>query len=121
MIDDASPGESSRSEFVKQLREGSNFLDTHRGDITSLWDQTAGIQIVSFYETRTTAVVKKVTILRSILHYTLCKFITDIFFSLLRAIGGDTATTSKWLKIILLSCFGNPNIAFRLHVITQTW
>jgi hypothetical protein len=71
MIGDVSPGESSRSDFVKQLREGSNFLDTQRDDITSLWDQTSGIEIVSFYETKKTAVVKKVRILRSILRYTL--------------------------------------------------
>jgi hypothetical protein len=64
MIDDVLPAESSRSDFVEQLREGSSFLDTQRDDITSLWDQTAGIQIVSFYETKTTAVVRKVTILR---------------------------------------------------------
>jgi hypothetical protein len=89
MIDDVSPGQSSRSDFVKQLQEGmkfldtqrdegqssrsdsvkqlqegSDFLDTQRDDITSLWDQVPGIQIVSFYETKTTPVVKKVIILR---------------------------------------------------------
>jgi hypothetical protein len=115
MIDDVSPGESSRSDFVKQLREGSSFLDTQRDDITSLWDQTAGIQIVSFYETKTTAVVKKVRILR----IAFCT--TDILFSLRRAIGEEPAIPSKWLKVTLLSCFGNPNIAFRLHVITPRW
>jgi len=60
MIDDVSPGQSSRSDFVKQLQEGTNFLDTQRDDITSLWDQTPGIEIVSFYETKMTAVVEKV-------------------------------------------------------------
>jgi len=59
MIDDVSHGQSSRSDFVKQLQEGANFLDTQRDDITSLWDQTSSIEIVSFYETKTTAVVKK--------------------------------------------------------------
>jgi len=64
MIDDVSLGQSTRSDFVKQLREGTNFLNTQREDITSLWDKTADIEIVSFYETKTTAVVKKVRILR---------------------------------------------------------
>jgi len=59
MIDDVSHGQSSRAEFVKQLQEGANFLDTQRDDITSLWDQASDIEIVSFYETMTTAVVKK--------------------------------------------------------------
>jgi hypothetical protein len=63
MIDDVSHGRSSRSDFVKQLQEGTNFLDTQKDDITSLWNQTSGVEIVSFYETKTTAVVKKVRIL----------------------------------------------------------
>jgi hypothetical protein len=58
MIDDESPGQSPRSDFVKQLQEGANFLDTQREDITSLWDQASVIEIVSFYETGTTAVAK---------------------------------------------------------------
>jgi len=58
MIDDVH-GQSSRSGFVKQLQEGADFLDTHRDDIMALWDQTSGVEIVSFYETRMTAVVKK--------------------------------------------------------------
>jgi hypothetical protein len=64
MIDDVSPGQSSRSDLVKQLQEGSKFLDTQRDDITSLWDQIPGIEIVSFYETKMTPVVEKVVILR---------------------------------------------------------
>jgi len=64
MIDDLSPGQSSRSDFIKQLQEGTNFLATQKEDIKSLWDQTPGIQIVSFYETMMTTVVKKVRILR---------------------------------------------------------
>jgi len=64
MIDDVSPGKSTKPDFVKQLHEGSDFLDTQRDNITSLWDQTSGIEIVSFYETKRTAVVKKVRILR---------------------------------------------------------
>jgi hypothetical protein len=63
MVDDVSHGQSSRSDFVKQLQEGANFLDTQGDDITGLWDQTSGVEIVSFYETRMTAVVKKVRIL----------------------------------------------------------
>lgn len=59
MIDDLSPGQSSRSDFIKQLQEGTNFLATQKEDIKSLWDQTPGIQIVSFYETMMTTVVKK--------------------------------------------------------------
>jgi hypothetical protein len=81
MIDDVPLGQSSRSDFVKQLEEGTNFLDTQRDDIVSLWDQTPGIEIVSFYETKTTAVVTKVRIHTS--HYTLYKSITDsglVFF-----------------------------------------
>jgi hypothetical protein len=62
MVDDVSLGQSSRSDFVKQLEEGTNFLDTQRDDITSLWDQAPGIEIVSFYETKTMAVVTKVRI-----------------------------------------------------------
>ena len=64
MIDDVSHGQSSRADFVKQLQEGANFLDTQREDITSLWNQASDIEIVSFYETKTTAVVKKVRVLR---------------------------------------------------------
>jgi hypothetical protein len=63
MADDVSHGQSSRSDFVKQLQEGANYLDTQRDDITSLWDQKSGVKIVSFYETNITAVVKKVRIL----------------------------------------------------------
>jgi len=59
MIDDVSSGQSSRLDFVKQLQEGTNFLATQKEDIKSLWDQTPGIEIVSFYETKMTAVVKK--------------------------------------------------------------
>jgi hypothetical protein len=80
MIDDVSPGESSRSEFVKQLREGSNFLNTQRDDITNLWNQTSGIEIVSFYETKTTAVVKKVGTLKIPLCSTLFVLISCLVF-----------------------------------------
>jgi hypothetical protein len=78
--DDVSPGQSSRSDFVKQLREGTNFLDTQRDDITSLWDQMDGIEIVSFYETKTTPVVKKVKTLRIVSQFysTIYASITDI-------------------------------------------
>jgi hypothetical protein len=80
MIDDVSPGQSSRSDFVKQLQEGTSFLDTQRDDITSLWDQIPGIEIVSFYETKTTPVVKKVKTLRIVSQFytTIYASITDI-------------------------------------------
>jgi hypothetical protein len=80
MIDDVSPGQSSRLDLVKQLQEGTNFLDTQRDDITSLWDQIPGIEIVSFYETKTTPVVKKVKTLRIVSQFytTIYVSITDI-------------------------------------------
>jgi hypothetical protein len=62
MVEDKLPGETSRFELVKQLREGSNFLDTQRDDIVNLWGPTSNIQIFSFYETKRTQTVTKVSI-----------------------------------------------------------
>ncbi|KAF8246653.1 hypothetical protein K440DRAFT_683829 [Wilcoxina mikolae CBS 423.85] len=62
MVEDVSQGKkTSRSELVKQLREGSDFLDTQRDDITNLWGPTSNIQIFSFYETKKTPTVRKST------------------------------------------------------------
>jgi hypothetical protein len=66
MVEDMSLAPQSRSNFVKQLKEGSNFLVTHKEEITNLWDPSStshsDIKIVSFYETKKTATVKKVRV-----------------------------------------------------------
>ncbi|KAF8242423.1 hypothetical protein K440DRAFT_121039 [Wilcoxina mikolae CBS 423.85] len=56
-IQEESRGESSRPEFLRQLRKGSNFLRTQKEDITNLWVHSHAVEIVSFYETRKTAAV----------------------------------------------------------------
>lgn len=46
--------------FVRQLEAGSAYLNMYRGDITGLWNSGKEIEIVSFYETKTTSSVSKV-------------------------------------------------------------
>jgi hypothetical protein len=70
MVEDVSLSQrASRSNLVEQLREGSNFLDTYRDDITSLWGSISDIEIVSFYETKKTVTVKRVKILGTIFYH----------------------------------------------------
>jgi hypothetical protein len=55
MVEDVSHGDSSAwDSFTKQLDEGSNLLRTQRDDITYLLGPTSDIQVISFYETKTT-------------------------------------------------------------------
>jgi len=60
MVQDVSPRAISRLEILRQLEEGSIFLNTQRDDITNLWDSACGIEILSFYGTRKTMTVRKV-------------------------------------------------------------
>ncbi|KAF8248450.1 hypothetical protein K440DRAFT_254380 [Wilcoxina mikolae CBS 423.85] len=59
MIGDESPNDVSRREFIKQFEEGSNFLNTQRDDIISLFDRPSRIAISSFYEAVRTPSVRK--------------------------------------------------------------
>lgn len=53
-------GSGSKTEFIKQLNEGSYFLDTQREDISSLWESVSDIEIATFYEIKRTPTVSKV-------------------------------------------------------------
>lgn len=59
-VEDNATKAPERTEFVRQLAEGSSFLDTQREEIMGLWDSASKIEILSFYETRNTATVAKV-------------------------------------------------------------
>ncbi|RPB06396.1 hypothetical protein P167DRAFT_514553, partial [Morchella conica CCBAS932] len=52
-------GSGSKTEFIKQLNEGSYFLDTQREDISSLWESVSDIEIATFYEIKRTPTVSK--------------------------------------------------------------
>lgn len=63
MVDDGlmNSNISRRADFVRQLEEGSYFLETQREDIIGLWP-TSEIKAFSFYETRKTPTVAKVNL-----------------------------------------------------------
>ena len=50
-----------RAAFLKQLEAGSVYLEEHREDIVGLWDRTTEVQILSFYETKDTPSLVKVS------------------------------------------------------------
>jgi hypothetical protein len=70
MVKESLTDDSSRVQLVKHLEQGSLFLETQREDITSLWNGTSPskVDIFSFYETKKTATVKKVSIQAMKLH-----------------------------------------------------
>jgi hypothetical protein len=62
MVEGVSHGDSSAWKlFINQLDEGSNLLRTQRDDITYLLDPTSGIEVISFYETKATQGLQKVS------------------------------------------------------------
>jgi hypothetical protein len=62
MVEGVSHGDSSaRKSFINQLDEGSNLLCTQRDDITYLLGPTSDIEVVSFYETKATLGLQKVS------------------------------------------------------------
>jgi hypothetical protein len=61
-VEDVSHGDSStRKSFIKQLDESSNLLRTQRDDITYLLGPTSDIEVISFYETKATPALQKVS------------------------------------------------------------
>ncbi|KAI9771315.1 MAG: hypothetical protein M1840_002285 [Geoglossum simile] len=58
MIDTEAGGEESRVNLLKQLDEGSEFLETQKEDLLRVWGEFQG-KIFSFYETVKTSTVRK--------------------------------------------------------------
>jgi hypothetical protein len=65
MVHDTASGPTSKIEFIKQLKEGSSFLDSQREDISSLWESSSDIEIATFYETKKTPTVSKVGLIET--------------------------------------------------------
>jgi hypothetical protein len=62
MVEGVSHGDSSAwKSFINQLDEGSNLLRTQRDDITYLLGPTSDIEVISFYETKATPGLQKVS------------------------------------------------------------
>jgi hypothetical protein len=62
MVEGVSHGDSSAwKSFISELDEGSNLLRTQRDDITYLLGPTSDIEVVSFYETKATPGLQKVS------------------------------------------------------------
>jgi hypothetical protein len=62
MVDAEAGGyETSRHNLLKQLREGSEFLETQKEGLSHIWEEYRP-KIISFYETAQTATVAKVTL-----------------------------------------------------------
>jgi hypothetical protein len=62
MVEDVSRGDySARKSLNKQLDEGLNLLRTHRDEITYLLGATSDIAVISFYETKATPILQKVS------------------------------------------------------------
>jgi hypothetical protein len=62
IVEGVSHGDSSAwKSFINQLDEGSNLLRTQRDDITYLLDPTSDIDVISFYETKATPGLQKVS------------------------------------------------------------
>jgi hypothetical protein len=60
MVDIETGGQESRVNLLKQLKEGSEFLETQKEDLSRIWKEFQG-KIVSFYEIVKTPTVQKVT------------------------------------------------------------
>jgi hypothetical protein len=56
---DAESGETSRLNMLKQLREGSEFLENQKDDLSYIWEEYKP-KIISFYETVLTPTVQMV-------------------------------------------------------------
>jgi hypothetical protein len=62
IVEGVSHGDPSAwKSFINQLDEGSNLLRTHRDDITYLLGPTSDIKVISFYETKATSGLQKVS------------------------------------------------------------
>jgi hypothetical protein len=62
VVEGVSHGDSSAwKSFINQLDEGSNLLRTQRDDISYLLGPTSDIEVISFYETKTTPGLQKVS------------------------------------------------------------
>jgi hypothetical protein len=60
MVDAESGGyETSRHNLLKQLREGAEFLEVQKEELTYIWEEYKP-KIVSFYETASTPTVRRV-------------------------------------------------------------
>jgi hypothetical protein len=60
MVDAESGGyDTSRHNLLRQLREGSEFLETQKEELSYIWEECKP-KIVSFYETAATPTVEKV-------------------------------------------------------------
>ena len=60
MVDAESSGyDTSRHNLLRQLREGSEFLETQKEELSYIWEECKP-KIVSFYETAATLTVEKV-------------------------------------------------------------
>jgi hypothetical protein len=60
LVDIESGGQESRRNLLTQLKEGSEFLENQKHNLSYMWEGFKG-RIVSFYETVKTKTVKKVT------------------------------------------------------------
>jgi hypothetical protein len=60
LLDIESGGQESRRNLLMQLKEGSEFLENQKHDLSYIWEGFEG-RIVSFYETVKTKTIKKVT------------------------------------------------------------
>jgi hypothetical protein len=54
-------GPSTRKEVVEQINGGSSFLECQREDFSNLWNSLSEPVMVSFYETRMTALPERVS------------------------------------------------------------
>jgi hypothetical protein len=60
MVDTETSEQESRLNLLRQLKEGSEFLETQKEDLLRIWGEIPG-KIVSFYETVKTPTAQKVT------------------------------------------------------------
>jgi len=66
--------ETSRHNLLKQLREGSEFLETQKEELSFIWEEFKP-KIISFYETVTTPTVEKVGLSQSFAQVSKTKFL----------------------------------------------
>jgi hypothetical protein len=62
MVEDVSQGDSSaRKSLIKQLDESSNLMSMQRDAVIHLLGQASDIEVISFYETKATPGLEKVS------------------------------------------------------------
>jgi hypothetical protein len=95
MVDAESGGyETSRHNLLKQLREGSEFLETQKEDLSYIWDEYKP-KIISFYETEQSATVAKVRLKPShSAHY------ADRLISFLQSASGSYSRSGKESEMV---------------------